>query len=87
MKNFLALTLVVILCVGCSENSRARRFGGKVEKNLPPGQKLIGVTWKESSLWVLTRPMRDDEKPETYAFQEESKWGLVEGQVLYKETK
>jgi hypothetical protein len=39
---------------------------------LEPGQKLEEITWKEDSLWILSRPMRDDEVPETHTFYEDA---------------
>lgn len=64
---------------------RARSLGGEAEVNLPSGQKLVTATWKESSLWYLTRPMRQDERPESYTFKEESGYGVVEGTVRINE--
>ena len=48
---------------------------------VPADQKLINVTWKETEVWILTRPMRADETPETYSFYEKSTWGLMEGEI------
>lgn len=45
------------------------------------------VTWKEHSLWILTRDMRTDEKPEKYTFQEDSNFGVLEGTVKIIESK
>lgn len=33
-------------------------------------EKLINCQWKHGSVWCLTRPMRHDERPETYSFQD-----------------
>lgn len=82
MCGFLVASL---LLVGCNENQRAKSLGGTAKKELPAGRKLVTVTWKEANLWVLTRPMNEDEKPEEYEFQEESSWGLIEGKVIFKE--
>ena len=32
-------------------------------------------------MWYLTRPMRDDEEPETHTFQQSSEFGVFEGTV------
>lgn len=88
MKNaILLLATTVLLFVGCTENQRARRYGGTVTEKLPVGQKLVNVTWKEDEMWILTRDMRPDEKAESYTFQEKSSFGLVEGTVKITETK
>ena len=44
---------------GCTENIRAKQFGGSQTINLPASQKLLNVTWKDGDLWVLFRPMKD----------------------------
>lgn len=84
------LTILVLLgtiVISCTEQSRARSFGGSSTVNLPKGIKLINVTWKENSLWYLGRKMRDDEKPETYQLQEDSSLGLIQGTVTLNESK
>lgn len=84
------LLLGMVLGLGlfsCTENARVKNFGGTGDINLPQGQKLVNVTWKENQIWYLTRKMREDETPETYQFQEESSWGVVEGTYNIRETK
>lgn len=36
---------------------------------LEPNQKLEEITWKDDSLWYLTRPMTDDDVAETHTFR------------------
>ena len=71
----------------CTDNIRAKSFGGTAARQLPCGQKMVTVTWKDADLWVLTRPMRADEQPESYAFSEDSRWGIVQGSVHLAETR
>lgn len=80
----LIFTLLLIL-TGCTENDRAKSFGGTMTIDVPAGQKLVTATWKESQLWYLTRPSRDGEKPEVSTFRENSRFGAVEGKVIFKE--
>lgn len=54
---------------------------------LPVNNKLTLVTWKGDNLWVLYRPMRNDEIAETYVYQEDSKWGLLEASYKIVESK
>ena len=80
--------LTIIFCLtltGC--NYFARTTGGSTTIDLPADTKLISIQWREknSSLWYLTRPMRDDEFPETYTFQEDSNIGVLEGTVTIRE--
>lgn len=70
-----------------SEQGTARYYGGETTIDLEPNQKLVEITWKNSSLWYLTRPMRDDEEAEIYTFQEKDSLGIAEGTVTVKEYK
>jgi len=61
---------------GCGQWA-ARTFGGSTTYNLAPGEQLITITWKESSLWILTyNPATKECK-----FQENSTGGALEGTV------
>lgn len=81
------LFLVAATLAGCTENQRARQFGGTARVELPPGQKLVVATWKGDDLWYLTRPMRPGEQPEVYEFVESSSFGIVQGKVVLTERK
>lgn len=80
----IAIMLVAILS-GC--NSMARSYGGTTNIDLPKGQKLVNVTWKEDSIWYLTKPMTTTDTVETYLFHEDSNYGIMEGTVILKESK
>ena len=79
------LVLIICLTSACTEKKLARNFGGTTTTTLPKGQKLVIATWKEDSLWILTRQMRADETPETYNFKEHSSYGIAEGTAIIKE--
>ena len=85
-KVFLAIMMGVMV-TSCTENERVKAWGGEGTIKLPKGRKLVNVTWKETQVWYLTRPMHKDETPETYQFQEESSWGMVEGTYVIHESK
>ena len=87
MKKVLAIALVAITLASCTENARVKSFGGEGTLNLPKGQKLVNVTWKETELWYLTRQMDSTDVAETYKFQEESSFGLMEGTYNIIESK
>lgn len=74
--------------VKSSGNVIAKKLGtnGGV-MNLPPNHKLVLVTWKKDSMWVLYRPMRKDEVPEEYIYQEDSTFGIIEGTIKIKESR
>lgn len=74
-----------LLFIGCQ--SVAKSLGGNITIELETGEKLEEITWKDDSLWYLTRPMREDEFPETHVFEESSNFGVIEGSVTIIETK
>ena len=58
-KKIVAILMVASILSGCHETTRS--FGGSMTLELPKGQKLEEITWKDdAALWYLTRPMRDD---------------------------
>lgn len=65
----------------------AKKVGGSATIILPDNQKLQLVTWKKDNMWVLYRPMRADEQAETYTYQEDSKFGLIEAKITIREVK
>jgi len=88
MKKFLIGLTAIAGLVGLSGcQIGAKSFGGSYTVNLPKGEKLVNITWKESALWYLTRPMTEQDKAETYKFKEDSTYGVMEGTVTIKESK
>jgi hypothetical protein len=85
-KLFLAIMLGVMV-TSCTENDRVKTWGGEGTINLPKDQKLVNVTWKDTQIWYLTRPMDSNDVAESYQFQEESSWGVMEGTYNIIETK
>lgn len=81
------LMAAIIVPGGCNDNMMARQYGGSERIELKPNQKLINITWKESSIWILTRNMRADEVPETYSFSEKSGWNVLEGNIVIMEAR
>ena len=74
----LAITMMLSL-TGCQ--STTKNLGGSTTIELEPNQKLEEITWKNDSLWYLTRPMTDADIAETHTFKESSNFGLIEGTV------
>lgn len=87
MNKLLIPILATVLCVGCTANERARNFGGTETINIEPNYKVETVTWKQTDLWVLTRPMKKDEVAETLVFKEKSSFGMLEGKIILIESK
>lgn len=89
MKKFLYAALIassVFTFTGCQQ-AMTKSMGGDMTLELEPGQKLEEITWKDDSLWYLTRPMREDEVPETHTFQQSTEFGVFEGTVTVVESK
>jgi hypothetical protein len=84
MRTILVM-LGLLLLGGCTEQIRAKSFGGSTSTTMPQGQKVVCATWKDADLWILTRPMRPDEKAETLTLRESSSWGVMRGQVTIVE--
>lgn len=80
MKKLFVLLVGVIALASCTENERARRFGGTEEVSLKPNEVVLNVTWKTDEMWICTR---DTVTGITY-FREKSNWGVMEGTVILK---
>ena len=85
MKKFILLITMALCLTGCHYTTK--NFGGNMTIELPKGQKLEEITWKDTNLWYLTRPMRENEVAEIHTFQEKSPLGIAEGTVTIIETK
>lgn len=87
VKLLICIMIVVLLVATAGCNNFTRRLGGTIDIYLTPNTKLVNVTWKENSLWILTKPMRNDDVVETYEFKEDSNYGILEGTVKIYERK
>lgn len=81
------ILFMLMFSIGCTENIWAKQYGGNITENLPCNQKLMNITWKEVSIWTLTRPMMEEEEANTYTFRESSSFGMIEGTITIKEHK
>lgn len=80
------LAIAIFLAIafsGC--NAIARQWGGTTTVNLEPGRKFVDITWKDNSLWVLTKEMDEGDTAETYYFEEDANFGILEGTVIIVE--
>jgi len=79
MRNlFLAVFMAVILG-SCTQNQRARNFGGKEKIKLPENNILVNSTWKQDNLWILTKDTITDK----FYFRESSSFGVLEGSIEF----
>lgn len=83
---FVMVSILAFSITGCQ--FMAKDFGGSYTIELPAGQKLEEITWKDGDdLWYLTRPMTEDDIAETHTFQQSTNTGLFEGTVTIIESK
>ena len=76
--SFLLLTAVAL--TSCTENSRAKNWGGTEEISLKENEVLVNMTWKGENLWVQTT----DTTTGISYFREKSSWGWIEGEIVIK---
>lgn len=72
--------IVLLALASCTDNERARRFGGTEQVELKPNEVVLNVTWKENEMWICTK----DTTTNTVYFREKSSWGVMEGTVILK---
>lgn len=88
MKKLLLLATLATICLtSCTQQERAKDWGGNATIELPKGQKLITCTFKDHDIWYLTRPMTSKDSAESYMFGESSSWGIFQGTVTITESK
>ena len=88
MRKILGVCFIAIILIsGCTANQRAKQWGGTMTINLPANQKLINATWKNDDLWYLIKPMKEDDIPQTSELIENSSFGIIEGKVVFIESK
>jgi hypothetical protein len=80
MKKLMMILVAMVVMSSCTENVRARHFGGTETLALKPNEKVLNVTWKDNEMWVCTQ----DTITRVVYFREKSSWGVVEGTVILK---
>lgn len=81
MKKTLIIAAVAIaFLASCTDNQRARQFGGTETVDIPEGRILVNCTWKQDDLWILTK---DTTTGKMY-FNEKSSFGVLEGEINFK---
>jgi len=80
MKKVALIGILALSLLSCTENSRAKQWGGTEELTLKENEVLINMTWKESNLWVQTL----DTTTGIQYFREKSSWGWLEGEIIIK---
>jgi len=78
---------ILITLFACTDNQRSRAFGGTMEVKVPCDQVVFDVTWKGEDLWYATQPAGQGWRPETKRFLEYSSYGIIEGEVVLRESR
>ncbi len=84
---FLLATVLLLSLSSCTENSRAKAWGGDATLDVPCGQMVGNITWKDDQLWYSTTPMPEGYVPQTHILREESSFGMMEGTYTLKESR
>lgn len=87
MKKFILILIATTCLCSCTEQIMTREWGGEMTIELPKGQELMMVTWKDDNLFYLTRPMAEDYVPAKKTFKESSAYGIMESTVYFVETR
>lgn len=72
--------MTLLALASCTDNQRARNFGGTETVKLEPNEKLINITWKQDNLWIVVQ----DTVTNTFYAREKSSFGIVQGKVIIK---
>jgi hypothetical protein len=80
MKKLLFLLLTVVSVSSCTENERAKNYGGKEDITLKPSEEFVNATWKDDNLWLITKDTLTNE----YIMREKSSYGVWEGEIRVK---
>lgn len=52
MRKLTMIAITLLALVSCTDNQRARSFGGTETVKLEPNEKFINITWKQDNLLV-----------------------------------
>ena len=80
MKVLITTLLGLLLLSSCTDNARARNFGGTENITLDKNEVFMAATWKEADLWITVK----DTVSGDYIFREKSSLGVLEGKIIIK---
>ena len=72
------LIFIVIGITSCTDNQRARSFGGTEKVKLLPNEEFINITWKKDNLWVVVT----DKNTGNFYAREKSSFGVMQGNIV-----
>ena len=78
MRKLTMVAITLLALVSCTDNQRARNFGGTEIIKIEPQEKFINITWKQDDIWVI---VQDTISGTIYA-KEKSSFGVMQGKVI-----
>lgn len=87
MKKLLLTICTILALSACTEQQRARQFGGTTTIKVPKGEKVMMATWKGDHLFYMTEPMDSDYVPTVKTLHESSSWGVLESTTKFIESR
>jgi len=76
-----------VAMTACTDNQRAKVFGGSMSVQVPCDQQVFDVTWKGEDLWYATQPAPSGWTPQSKRFTEYSSYGMIQGEVVLNESR
>lgn len=84
----LSLALFIMLAISsCTQNQRARNFGGTMEVKVKPGYKVTMATWKGDNLFYMIEEMDPAYEPKEKTLVEDASFGILETKVVFVESR
>lgn len=91
MKKIVLSAIVAVSLVfglsSCTENRRARVFGGTATINVEKGKKVMMATWKDEGIFYMVEDMEEGYVPHDKMLIESSSFGVIESKVVFKESR
>jgi hypothetical protein len=81
------LICLIALCAVSCENYTTRKLGGTMTIDVEPGYKVTNATFKEDEIWYFIEPMDNSYTPKQKKLVEKSKYGALEGAIIFNETR
>ena len=78
MRKLTMVAITLLALASCTDNQRARNFGGTETIKLEPQEKFINITWKQDNLWIVVQ----DTITGDYYAREKSSFGVMQGKVI-----
>ena len=81
------LFCLLALCAVSCENYTTRKLGSTMTIDVEAGYKVTNATFKEHEIWYFIEPMDNEYTPKQKKFVEKSTYGVLEGAIIFNETR